>query len=295
MIKKAIIPVAGLGLNFLPTTKATAKEMLPIVDKPIMQFVVEEALASGIEEFIIVTGRHKRSIEDHFDANFDLEQNLKAKGKDRLYEVATQTNLDHVYYVRQAYPRGLADAVYQAKEFVSNEPFVVLLADNIMQSEVPLTRQLLDAFEDLDGPLVAVQASHEVEELSSYGVVDIDEEVRPGIHTISSFVEKPKEDQIEGSYASIGRYVLTPEIFDYIETQEADRHGQVQLTDAVARMMADQPVYAYEFVGERYDVGDVEGFLEANILRGLTHEETAVDFQAYLKSMAHQLKHNTNH
>lgn len=289
-IRKAIIPVAGLGLNFLPTTKATAKEMLPIVDKPIMQFVVEEALASGIEEFIIVTGRHKRSIEDHFDANFDLEQNLKAKGKDRLYEIATGTTLDHVYYVRQPYPKGLGDAVYQAKEFVSNEPFVVLLADNIMRSETPLTKQLLDAFDEVDGPLVAVQQSNQIEELSSYGVVDIDENIQDNIHRISSFVEKPEEDQIEGSYASIGRYVLTPEVFDYLENQAPDSQGQIQLTDAIARMIDDQPIYAYDFEGERYDVGDVQGFLEANILCGLTHPETADEFKPYLIDLAEKLK-----
>lgn len=289
-ITKAVIPVAGLGLNFLPTTKATAKEMLPIVDKPIMQFVVEEAIASGIEEFVIVTGRHKRSIEDHFDANFDLEQNLLAKQKDELYQKATETTLDNVYYVRQAYPRGLGDAVLQAREFVGNEPFVVLLADNIMPSEIPITRQLIEQFDKVDSSVISIQESHQVEDLSSYGVVDVKEEISERLHTINKIVEKPEPGKIEGSYASTGRYVLTPEIFDFLESQEPDDDGQVQLSEAISRLNQKEPVYAYHFEGERYDVGDVEGYLEANILYGLKHPETAEEFKDYLITLAEKLK-----
>lgn len=289
-ITKAVIPVAGLGLNFLPTTKATAKEMLPIVDKPIMQFVVEEALASGIEEFVIVTGRHKRSIEDHFDANFDLEQNLLAKQKDELYQKATETTLDNVYYVRQPYPRGLGDAVLQAQEFVGNEPFVVLLADNIMPSELPITQQLIEQFDKVDASVISVQESDEVEDLSSYGVVDVKEEISERLHTVNKIVEKPEQDKIEGSYASTGRYVLTPAIFDFLESQEPDADGQIQLSEAISRLNQKEPVYAYQFEGERYDVGDVEGYLEANILYGLKHPETADEFKDYLIDLAEKLK-----
>lgn len=289
-ITKAVIPVAGLGLNFLPTTKATAKEMLPIVDKPIMQFVVEEALASGIEEFVIVTGRHKRSIEDHFDANFDLEQNLLAKKKDDLYQKATETTLDNVYYVRQPYPKGLGDAVLQAKEFIGNEPFVVLLADNIMPSEIPITRQLIEEFDQVDASVIAVQESHEVEDLSSYGVVDVKEKINERLYAVNKIVEKPDPDKIEGSYVSTGRYVLTPEIFDFLESQEPDEDGQIQLSEAISRLNEKEPVYAYQFDGERYDVGDIEGYLEANILYGLKHPETADEFKDYLIKLADKLK-----
>lgn len=289
-ITKAVIPVAGLGLNFLPTTKATAKEMLPIVDKPIMQFVVEEAIASGIEEFVIVTGRHKRSIEDHFDANFDLEQNLLSKQKDELYQKATETTLDNVYYVRQAYPKGLGDAVLQAREFIGNEPFVVLLADNIMPSDIPITRQLIEQFDKVDASVIAIQESDQVEDLSSYGVVDVKEEISERLHTINKIVEKPEPSEIEGSYASTGRYVLTPEIFDFLESQEPDANGQVQLSEAISRLNQKEPVYAYQFEGERYDVGDVEGYLEANILYGLKHPETAEKFKDYLINLAEKLK-----
>lgn len=289
-IKKAVIPAAGLGLNFLPTTKATAKEMLPIVDKPVMQFVVEEAEAAGIEEFIIVTGRHKRSIEDHFDANFELEENLAAKGKKDLLKVANETTKDNIYYVRQPSPKGVGDAVLSAKEFVANEPFVVLLADNIMLSDEPVTKQIIDKFDELDSPIVAVQKTDEVEKLASFGVVDIGEEVSDKTYTMDSFVEKPDLDSIQGSYASIGRYVLTPEIFNYLETQEPGKNGQVQLTDAIARMNERVPVYAYDYDGERYDVGDVMGYLEANILSGLNHPDTAEDFKTYLKDLAKELE-----
>lgn len=289
-IRKAVIPAAGLGLNFLPTTKATAKEMLPIVDKPIMQYVIEEAEASGIEEFIIITGRHKRSIEDHFDANFELEDNLATKGKNDLLKIATETTMNNIYYVRQAHPKGVGDAVLAAKEFVANEPFVVLLADNIMLSDEPMTKQIIAKFEELDSSIVAVQQTEEIEKLSSFGVVEVGEKVSDKTYSMDSFVEKPAVSDIKGTFASIGRYVLTPDIFNYLETQEAGKNGQVQLTDAIARMNERMPVYAYDYVGERYDVGDVKGYLEANILAGLHHPETSDEFKVYLKELAKTLK-----
>ncbi len=289
-ITKAVIPAAGAGLNFLPATKATAKEMLPIVDKPIMQFVVEEALASGVEEIIIITGRHKRSIEDHFDANFELEQNLRAKEKKELLKIARDTTLDNIFYVRQPYPAGLGDAVLRAQEFINDEPFAVLLADNIMESEVPITKQLIDSYEKHETSLIAVQESAEVEDLSSYGVVDVEGEKEEGIFTFNDIVEKPEPEDLRGNYATIGRYIFEPEIFDYLETQEPGVDDQIQLTDAIERMNQDKETYAYLFDGKRYDVGDLEGYMEANILFGLNHPETDDELREYILDYANKNK-----
>lgn len=291
-IKKAVIPVAGLGLNFLPTTKGTAKEMLPIVDKPIMQFVIEEAEAAGIEEFIVVTGRNKGSIENHFDANFDLEQNLKAAGKDALYEVATAATRDSIYYVRQPYPKGLGDAVLQARDMVGDEPFVVLLADNILRHDEPILADMLKVFEEYGQSIMGVQASDEVEDITSYGVVSVAESVSDHLFKIDQIEEKPTPAQAKNAYASIGRYVLTPEIFDYLENQEAGVEGLIHLTDALERLNQDkeQDVLAYQYDGTRYDVGDVWGYVKANLYYGLQHEETADELKEYIKDLADQLR-----
>jgi UTP--glucose-1-phosphate uridylyltransferase len=289
-IRKAVIPAAGAGLNFLPATKATAKEMLPIVDKPVMQFVVEEALESGIEELIIITGRHKRSIEDHFDANFELEQNLRAKEKNDLLKIAQDTTLDNIFYVRQPSPLGLGDAVLRAKEFINDEPFAVLLADNIMESEVSITKQLINTYEQHETSLIAIQESSEVEDLSSYGVVDVGEEQEKGLFTFDDIVEKPEPEDLHGNYATIGRYILEPEIFTYLETQEPGVDNQIQLTDAIERMNKDKEAYAYLFDGKRYDVGDLEGYMEANILFGLDHPETEAELRDYILDYADKNK-----
>lgn len=290
-IKKAVIPAAGWGLNFLPTSKATAKEMLPIVDKPIMQFVFEEAKAAGIEEFLIISGGHKRSIQDQFDSNFELEDNLRSKGKDALLKIALETTQSNVYYVNQPYPDGLGNAILQAKDFINEEPFLVILADNLLKPPMEVIPTLLEKYDKYQVPLVAVQSTGEIENIESYGVLETGDKKEDNICQITSFVEKPDaEDVKEGSYASIGRYVLTPDIFDYLESQEPNEKGLVELTDAISRMNEDQEVLAVEFDGWRFDVGSVEGYVEANIWYGLEHEETKDELKDYIIKLGKELE-----
>ena len=287
-VRKAIIPAAGLGTRFLPVTKASPKEMLPIVDKPTIQYIVEEARKSGIEEILIITGKGKRAIEDHFDSVPELEDNLKAKGKLKMLKMVEETTGLDMYFKRQSHPAGLGDAVLTAKSFVGNEPFVVMLGDDLMQDKVPLTKQLVDSFEKTGASTLAVlPVPHE--EVSKYGVIDPAGKVEEGLYNVSRFVEKPAMDEAPSDLAIIGRYVLTPEIFDILENQKPGEGNEIQLTDAIDTLNQNQRVFAKVFTGHRYDVGNKFGFLKTNIDFGLQHPETKDALKAYIKELAKKL------
>lgn len=288
-VRKAVIPAAGLGTRFLPATKATPKEMLPIVDKPTIQFIVEEALESGIEDILIITGKNKRPIEDHFDSNPELEENLKAKGKDDLLKTVEETTGLNMYFPRQPYPKGLGHAVLQAKAFAGNEPFVVMLGDDVMHDEVPLTKQLIEAYEKTSASNIAVmRVPHE--ETSRYGIIDPEAEMEEGLYNVKRFVEKPDPSEAPSDLAIIGRYLLTPEIFDKLETQTPGAGGEIQLTDAIDRLNKTQRVFAKEFKGERFDVGDKFGFLKTSIQYGLNHPQIKEELKDYLLTLSDELK-----
>ena len=291
-VRKAVIPAAGLGTRFLPATKALAKEMLPIVDKPTIQFIVEEALASGIEDILVVTGKSKRSIEDHFDSNFELEYNLKEKGKTDLLRLVDESTGIRLHFIRQSHPRGLGDAVLQAKAFVGNEPFVVLLGDDLMDingTDYPLTKQLIDDYEATHASTIAVMpVPHE--EVSAYGVIAPQGEGINGLYSVETFVEKPNPEDAPSDLAIIGRYLLTPEIFDLLERQEPGAGNEIQLTDADAALHATQRVFAREFKGQRYDVGDKYGYMKTSIDYGLNHPQTKDDLRDYIISLGKQLE-----
>jgi len=258
-VKKAIIPAAGLGTRFLPATKAMPKEMLPIVDKPTIQYIVEEAVASGVEDIIIVTGKGKRSIEDHFDHAFELEQNLFAKGKlDLLDEVRRSSNVD-IHYIRQKEARGLGHAVWCARNFIGNEPFAVLLGDDIVQSDVPCIRQLVEQFEQVQKSVIGVQTV-DYNQTHRYGIIAPLGKMQR-LYEVDYFVEKPPVGQAPSRLAIMGRYILTPEIFDFLEKLEEGAGGEIQLTDAIQKLNESQGVYAYDFEGTRYDVGEKLGFI----------------------------------
>lgn len=289
-VRKAIIPAAGLGTRFLPATKAMPKEMLPIVDKPTIQFIVEEAKASGIEDILIVTGKSKRPIEDHFDSNPELEQDLQATGKLKLLKLTQEiTNLGvNLYFTRQPHPKGLGDAILRARSFVGDEPFAVMLGDDLMSDKVPLTKQLIDSYNTTHASTIAVmQVPHE--EVSKYGVIEPTGEISPGLINVKSFVEKPEVDQAPSDYAIIGRYLLTPEIFDILAHQKPGRGGEVQLTDAIDTMNKTQKVFAHVFNGDRHDVGNKEGYLETSIGYGLTHPETKDALREYIIKLGRKL------
>lgn len=287
-VRKAIIPAAGLGTRFLPATKAIAKEMLPIVDKPTIQFIVEEALASGIEDILIVTGKAKRPIEDHFDSNFELEHSLASKGKKELLRLVEETTGINLHFIRQKRPLGLGHAVLQAKSFVGDEPFVVMLGDDIMEDKQPLTKQLMERYDATNASTLAVmKVPHE--ETDKYGVIDPAEKVSKGLYGVSRFVEKPKPEDAPSDLAIIGRYLLRPEIFEILEKQEPGAGGEIQLTDAIDTLNKTQRVFAHEFTGKRYDVGDKLGMLEANIEFGLKHPEIKDGLQIYIKELAKRL------
>lgn len=290
-VKKAVIPAAGLGTRFLPATKAMAKEMLPIVDKPTIQFIVEEAIASGIEDILIVTGKSKRSIEDHFDSNIELEEHLERQGKTELLKLVKQTTGINLYFVRQPYPKGLGHAVLQAKAFVGNEPFVVMLGDDLMKSDIPLTQQLIDVYNETHASNIAVMEV-EPEETSKYGIIAPERELSDGVFNVNYFVEKPDPSQAPSRLAIIGRYLLTPEIFDILEKQTPGAAGEIQLTDAIDTLNLTQRVFAKRFDGKRYDVGSKIGFLEMSIEYGLQHPEIKQELHDYLIELATQLKPN---
>lgn len=287
-VKKAVIPAAGLGTRFLPATKAMAKEMLPIVDKPTIQFIVEEALKSGIEDILIVTGKAKRPIEDHFDSNIELETNLREKGKTELLKLVEETTDVNLHFIRQSHPKGLGHAVLQAKAFVGNEPFVVMLGDDLMEDEIPLTKQLMNDYDRTHASTIAVmEVPHE--DTSKYGIIAPGEEVEKGLYNVKNFVEKPSPDKAPSNLAIIGRYLLTPEIFTILENQAPGAGDEIQLTDAIDTLNKTQRVFAHQFNGTRYDVGDKFGFLQTSIQYGLKHPEVKVQLKDYLIKLGKEL------
>lgn len=289
-VRKAVIPAAGLGTRFLPATKALAKEMLPIVDKPTIQFIVEEAKASGIEDVLIIEGKNKRSIEDHFDSAPELEQNLESKGKTEMLKMVNDTtNIGvNLFFVRQPYPRGLGDAVRLAKSFINDEPFVVMLGDDLMMDKEPLTKQLIDEYEKTHASILAVKrVPHD--QVSSYGVIDPESEVAKGLYNVRKFVEKPAIDDAPSDLAIIGRYLLTPEIFDILDHQKPGKGNEIQLTDAIDTLNQTQRVFAHEFMGQRYDVGNKFGFVETTIEYGLTHPEVKDKLRDYILKLADRI------
>jgi UTP--glucose-1-phosphate uridylyltransferase len=282
-VRKAVFPAAGLGTRFLPATKSSPKEMLALVDKPLIQYVVEEAVASGIESIVIVTGRGKATIEDHFDVSFELEKLLEERGKtEMLNQMRAISDMARISYVRQREALGLGHAVLQAKDSVGNEPFAVLLSDDIIDSQTPALQQLLDVYYKYDAPVVAV-FEVEGEAISRFGVI-AGEEVEPGVYKIRDMVEKPPAAEAPSNLAIIGRYILTPDIFAEIETTRPGAIGEIQITDAMRALLKKRPFYAVRFEGTRYDAGDKLGFLIATVEFALKHEDLAGDFKAYLES-----------
>lgn len=283
-IKKAIIPAAGLGTRFLPATKAMPKEMLPILDKPTIQYIVEEAARAGIEDIVIVTGRHKRAIEDHFDSQKELEMVLKEKGKSELLEkVQYSTELANIFYVRQKEQKGLGHAISSARQFIGNEPFAVLLGDDIVESEVPAVKQLIDVYEETGHSVIGVQEVPEAD-THRYGIIDpLTKNGRQ--YEVKKFVEKPAQGTAPSNLAIMGRYVLTPEIFDYLKTQKEGAGNEIQLTDAIERMNNDNQVYAYDFEGERYDVGEKLGFVKTTIEYALKDDSMREELTRFIKAL----------
>ena len=288
-VRKAVFPAAGLGTRFLPATKASPKEMLPLVDKPIIQYGVEEALHSGIQNMIIVTGRGKSAIEDHFDVSFELEHVLEAKGKkEMLSAVRAISDMIDVSYVRQKEALGLGHAVLRAKELVGNEPFAVVLADDVIDSEVPCIRQLLDVYEFYGASVVALMEVPR-DQISNYGVVDAEPVPHNGtkdrLYRIRNLVEKPKAEDAPSNLAIIGRYILTPEIFTSLEEIGPGAIGELQLTDGLRHLLRSRPIYGFRFDGQRYDAGDKLGFLKATVEFALKRSDLGGPFRAYLKSL----------
>ncbi|AJH78297.1 UTP--glucose-1-phosphate uridylyltransferase GalU [Heyndrickxia coagulans] len=289
-IKKAIIPAAGLGTRFLPATKAMPKEMLPIVDKPTIQYIVEEAIDSGIEDIIIVTGKGKRAIEDHFDHAFELEDNLIAKKKFDLLEKVRQPAEVDIHYIRQKEPKGLGHAIWCARKFIGNEPFAVLLGDDIIQAEPPCLKQMIDVYEQVHSSVIAVmEVAHE--ETNRYGIIDpLDQKGR--IYDVKGFVEKPKVEEAPSNVAIIGRYILTPEIFDFLSLQKTGSGGEIQLTDAIEQLNEIQKVYAYAYEGKRYDVGEKFGFIKSTIEMALSREDLRDDLLRYLEDLQWRIQND---
>ncbi|MFP7298705.1 UTP--glucose-1-phosphate uridylyltransferase GalU [Neobacillus niacini] len=288
-VKKAIIPAAGLGTRFLPATKAMPKEMLPIVDKPTIQYIVEEAIASGIEDIIIVTGKGKRAIEDHFDFAPELEKTLVEKGKlDLLSKVQYSTNLVDVHYIRQKEPKGLGHAIWCARNFIGDEPFAVLLGDDIVQSETPCLRQLIDQYEQTYSSIIGVQQVPD-SETHRYGIIDpLTQQGRR--YQVSNFVEKPEKGKAPSNLAIMGRYVLSPEIFMFLEKQQTGAGGEIQLTDAIQKLNEIQRVFAYDFEGTRYDVGEKLGFVKTTIEFALQNKEINEELYSYLEMLMDKKK-----
>jgi UTP--glucose-1-phosphate uridylyltransferase len=283
-VRKAVFPAAGLGTRFLPATKASPKEMLPLVDKPLIQYVVEEAVASGIESVIIITGRGKSAIEDHFDVSFELEALLRERGREAdLRLVREISDMVRVSYVRQREALGLGHAILQARDLVGDEPFAVMLSDDIIDSRTPALRQLLDVYEKYDAPVLATMEV-EGEAISRFGALEV-EEVGDGVYRIKDMVEKPPLANAPSNLAIIGRYVLTPDIFDEIATTRPGAIGEIQITDAMRALLRKRDFYAVRFEGTRYDAGDKLGFLIATVEFGLKHTELADSFRAYLQSI----------
>jgi UTP--glucose-1-phosphate uridylyltransferase len=283
-IRKAVFPAAGLGTRFLPATKASPKEMLPLVDKPLIQYSVEEAVACGIESILIITGRDKSAIENHFDISFELEQSLKDKGKHDMFDmVRAISDIAKISYTRQKQALGLGHAIYQAKDFVGSEPFAALLADDVVDAEHPALRQMIEVYEKYDAPVIAtMQVAGEA--ISRFGVIDADE-VEPGVYKIKDMVEKPAFADAPSDLAIIGRYIFTPDIFEAIEQTKPGSGGEIQITDAMRILLKKRPFYAVKLEGKRHDAGDKLGFLIATVEYALKRDDLGADFREYLRSL----------
>jgi len=283
-IKKAIIPAAGLGTRFLPATKALPKEMLPIVDKPTMQYIIEEAVAAGIEDILVITGRNKKSIEDHFDKSVELELELDNKHKDALLkQVKDISNMVNIHFIRQKEPKGLGHAINCARTFVGNEPFAVMLGDDIVDARVPCLKQLMDCFEEKNVSILGVQEVAP-ENVDKYGIVD-GVQVSDRVYKVNDLVEKPQVGTSPSNVAILGRYIITPEIFDILDNTLPGKGGEIQLTDALKTLISQQDMYAYVFEGRRYDVGDKLGFLEATVEFALKRDNLKRPFMKYLQTL----------
>ncbi|MNM89323.1 UTP--glucose-1-phosphate uridylyltransferase [compost metagenome] len=282
-VKKAIIPAAGLGTRFLPATKALPKEMLPIVDKPTMQYIIEEAIASGIEEILIITGRNKKSIEDHFDKSIELEMELEKSGKQDLLDLVRDiSGMVDIHYIRQKEPKGLGHAILCAKTFVGNEPFAVLLGDDVVHSENPCLGQLIECFNEYKTTILGVQTVPE-EDVNKYGIVD-GIHIEDRVYKVKDLVEKPSRDEAPSNVAILGRYIITPQIFNILEKTKPGKGGEIQLTDALKELVSQEAMYAYDFEGRRYDVGDKLGFLQATVEYALRKDDLRDAFSEYLKT-----------
>ncbi|MFC3039721.1 UTP--glucose-1-phosphate uridylyltransferase GalU [Virgibacillus xinjiangensis] len=291
-VKKAIIPAAGLGTRFLPATKAQPKEMLPIVDKPTIQYIVEEAVESGIEDIIIISGRGKRAIEDHFDTSYELEEKLTKKGKTEMLEmVQSISNLANIHYIRQKEPKGLGHAICVAESFVGQEPFAVLLGDDIVEADEPCLKQLIDVHDQFGHSVVGVQDVPWAD-VSKYGIIHPSSEngYGPSVQEIESLVEKPAREKAPSNLAIMGRYVLTPEIFSILKNQEAGKDGEIQLTDAIETLNDREKVLAYNFAGKRYDIGGKLGFVQATIDFALNRQDLHEDIKAYMEKKLGSLR-----
>lgn len=288
-IRKAVLPVAGLGTRFLPATKAQPKEMLPVVDKPLVQYAVEEVTASGIPLAIFVTGRGKDAIEDHFDVSYELEQMLAGRGKEQMLEqVRSISRLSQIIYVRQKHPLGLGHAILMAKDWVDNEPFAVLLSDDIIDAPVPCIKQMMNVYEQYGSSVVAIQKVDK-NAVSSYGIIQgqpvEDGDWRNRLFRITDMVEKPRPEEAPSDLAIIGRYILTPGIFKELASTRRGAGSEIQLTDGLRRLLRKEPIYGYIFEGRRYDAGDKLGFLEATVEMALKTPELGKRFRKYLKSL----------
>ncbi|MBQ3422434.1 MAG: UTP--glucose-1-phosphate uridylyltransferase GalU [Romboutsia sp.] len=282
-VRKAIIPAAGLGTRFLPATKSQPKEMLPIVDKPTLQYIIEEAIESGIEEILIVTGRNKKSIEDHFDRSVELELELEQKGKTEILKMIQDiSNMVNIHYIRQKEPKGLGHAIYCAKSFIGDKPFAVLLGDDIVDAKVPCLKQLMNVYDEYKTTILGVQEV-DIKDTNKYGILDINC-VEKNVYKVKNMVEKPNIEEAPSNIAILGRYIITPEIFKILENQKPGKGGEIQLTDALQTLVNREAMYAYKFEGKRYDVGDKIGFLEATVDFALKREDLKDEFMNLLKS-----------
>ncbi|EOR24668.1 UTP-glucose-1-phosphate uridylyltransferase [Clostridium sartagoforme AAU1] len=282
-VRKAIIPAAGLGTRFLPATKAQPKEMLPIVDKPTIQYIIEEAVASGIEEILIITGRNKKCIEDHFDKSVELEMELEKNHKEDLLELVRGiSDMVDIHYIRQKEPKGLGHAISCARAFVGNEPFAVLLGDDVVDSEVPCLKQLMNCYKEYKTSILGVQTVNQ-EDVNKYGIVD-GIHIEDRVYKVKKLVEKPAIEEAPSNVAILGRYIITPQIFDILQNTKPGKGGEIQLTDALQTLIENEAMYAYNFEGKRYDVGDKLGFLQATVEYALKREELREPFIEYLTS-----------
>ncbi len=284
LVRKAIIPAAGLGTRFLPATKAQPKEMLPIVDKPTLQYIIEEAVDSGIEEILVITGRNKKSIEDHFDKSVELELELESKGKlDLLKEVRKISNMVNIHYIRQKEPRGLGHAIHCAKSFIGQEPFAVLLGDDIVYSDKPCLKQMIEVYEEYKTTVLGVQEVP-LQDVSKYGVVE-GKHIEDRVYKVRNLIEKPQVEEAPSNIAILGRYIINPAIFEILEHTAPGKGDEIQLTDALRELAQKEAMYAYQFEGQRYDVGDKQGFLQATVEFALRRGDLRDEFLNYLLAL----------